>query len=88
MTAAIAFVSMLYDKSMRPVERPPRDRPNLASAFLIGLEKIPSSETSESRFNKLAFGILTLSNKINPLSMPSRPYFRPQSPIVIPGKGR
>jgi len=79
---------MLYDKSMRPVERPPRTRPNLASAFLIELEKIPSSETSESLFNKLAFGILTLSNKINPLSMPSRPYFRPQSPIVIPGKGR
>jgi len=79
---------MLYDKSMRPVERPPRTKPNLASAFLIELEKIPSSETSESLFNKLAFGILTLSNKINPLSMPSRPYFRPQSPIVIPGKGR
>ena len=73
---------------MRPVERPPRDNPNLASEFLIGLVKTPSSETSESRFKRLAFGILTLSNKINPLSIPSRPYFRPQSPIVIPGKGR
>ena len=41
---------------------------------------------SESLFRKFAFGILILSNKINPLSIPSTPSFIPQSPRVIPGR--
>ena len=78
---------MLFIKIIRPVERPPRESPNLRSAFLIGLVNLPFSSISESLLRKLPLEILTWSKRINPLSMPSWPSFLPQSPIVIPGNG-
>lgn len=79
---------ILFIRTILPVDRPPRERANLCSALLIGLVNLPSSVTSESLLRKLALGILTLSNKMKPLSMPSRPAFLPQSPTVMPGRGR
>jgi hypothetical protein len=78
---------MLYTRHILPLDRPAKLNPNLLSADLIWLEKTPFSLISEILFRKFSFGILILSNIINPLSMPSYPYFLPQSPIVIPVKG-
>jgi hypothetical protein len=78
---------MLYTRHILPLDRPAKLNPNLFSADLIWLVKTPSSLIPEILFKKFSFGILILSNKINTLSIPSYPYFLPQSPIVIPVKG-
>lgn len=69
----------------RPPDNEPSWIPNLFYSPYTCEKNFPSEFTPEIRSSWFSTGTLTLSSRINPLSIPLHPFFGPQSPISTPG---